>query len=93
LKYEKNKEDERVARTMFIYDKFGNEIPGAISYDTDTGIVVVHEPENGPGGKGRLINMEKYHPGGMCIVDNIARPDEKQLGDVRHKHTGKRERS
>jgi hypothetical protein len=26
------------------------------------------------------------------IVDDIARPDEQQLGDIRQKHTGKRKR-
>ena len=52
----------------------------------------MYEPEDGPGGSGPLIKREKYHPEGMAVVDDIARPDEQQLGDIREKKTGKRER-
>jgi len=53
---------------------------------------VVWEPEDGPGSSGPLIKREKFHPEAMAIVHNIARPDEKQLGDIREKHTSKRKR-
>jgi hypothetical protein len=77
---------------MRFVDRFGNEIDRCISFDTNAGIAVVYEPEDGLGGSGPLIKQEKYHPEGMAVVDDIARPDEQQLGDIREKKTGKRER-
>jgi hypothetical protein len=91
MKYEKDKEDKRVSNIMKVVDAYGNEITGAISFDTDTGIVEVWEPENyGDGGK--LVKRTKYHPNAMAIIDDIARPDDTQLGDIRQKHTGRRDR-
>lgn len=49
MKYEKTKEHKRVAQTMTFLDRFGNEIPGAISWDSETGIAVVYEAEDGHG--------------------------------------------
>jgi hypothetical protein len=34
---------------MTFLDRFGNEIPGAISWDSETGIAVVYEAEDGHG--------------------------------------------
>jgi len=33
-----------------------------------------------------MIKREKYHPEGMAVVDDLARPDENQLCDIRRKH-------
>ena len=91
MKYEKDKEDKRVAREMGFYDRFGNEIDRCISFDSDTGIAVVWEPEDGPGGHGPMVKREKYHPEAIAIVDNVAKPDEEQMQNIREKHTGKKE--
>jgi len=80
------------ANTISYVDRFGIEIDRAISFDDSTAVVVVYEPEDGPGGKGPIIKREKFHPQRMAVVDNIVRPDENQLGDIRKKYTGKRER-
>jgi hypothetical protein len=40
----------------------------------------------------RQVFWENYLPEVICVVDDIARPDKKQLADIRQKHTGKRER-
>jgi hypothetical protein len=39
-----------------------------------------------------MMKKEKFHPNCIPIVSDIARPDEEQLGDIREKYTGKRER-
>jgi hypothetical protein len=67
----------------------GVEIDRCIEYDSDTGIAVVWEPEDGPYGSGPMILREKYHPRGMCVFDGLARPTEEDMQKIREKHTGK----
>ena len=64
MKYEKDKEDKRIAREMRIVDRYGNELLGAISFDTDTGIVEVLEPKDYVSGP--LVKRQKYHPEAMA---------------------------
>lgn len=93
MKIDKSLEDKRVAREMVFLDGYGNAIPNAISFDDITHIVVVWEPKDGPNGKAELMKKEKFIPGCIPVVNNIARPDDEQLGNIREKLTGKRERS
>jgi hypothetical protein len=93
MKIDKELEHPHVSRTMRFLDGYGNEIPNAIRFDDPTDIVMVYEPVDGPNGKGHMVKKEKFHPNCIPVVDDIARPDEQQLGDVRQKYTGKRERS
>jgi hypothetical protein len=90
LKIDKESEDKRVANTIRYLDGYGNEIKSAISFDDSTNIVIVYEPVDGPNGKGRMVKKEKFHPNCIPVVDDIARPDDQQLGNIREKYTGKR---
>jgi hypothetical protein len=92
MKIDKELEHPHVARTMRFLDGYGNEIPNAISFDDSTKIVMVWEPLDGPNGKGRMVKKQKFHPNAIPVVDDIARPDDEQLGRIREKYTGKRER-
>jgi hypothetical protein len=92
LKFEKEKEHKLVGQEMFFLDRFVIPIDGCIEYDTSTGIAIVYEPLDGPGGSSPIIKREKFHPKATPIVDGIAHPDDTQMGEIRQKKTGKRER-
>ena len=48
---------------------------------------------DGVNGKGPIVQKQKFHPNAIPVVDDIARPDDEQLGNIRERLTGKRERS
>jgi hypothetical protein len=39
-----------------------------------------------------MVEKQKFHPNCIPVVDDIVRPDDEQLGNIRQKYTGKRER-
>ena len=92
MKFEKDKEDRRVSRTMTFVDRYGTELKNFTSYDTDTGIAVVFEPDAGPNGHGNLIKREKFHPQGFVIMDDLAKPNEEDVRRIREKYTGRKDR-